>query len=96
MISRISLHRFFLAFTAAMTVLVLVGGVWQVNEAARAAMSENAVPRPDISGDGVIEYVFSGYGMSCLRSVAGKVFPYAALVLECLLWVFFNVVALRA
>ncbi len=96
MISRITMRRYLFSLMAALTVLALAAGVWQIKEAARAAMSENAVPRPEISGDGVIESIFSGRGLLSLRSAAGKVFPYAAFVLECLLWVFFNVVGLNA
>ncbi len=94
MISRVSLRRYLLAFFAAMSLFALTAAVWQINAAASAAMSENAVPMPKISGDGVIEYIFSGSAVSCLRSLAGKVFPYASLVLELLLWVFFAVAAM--
>lgn len=87
------MRRYIFAVFASLMIFALLAGAWQINDAARAAMSESAVPMPEISGDGAVEYVFSGYGLSCLRSVAGKVFPYAALVLECLLWVFFNLVA---
>lgn len=93
MTSRIFLRRYILTVFACLMLFALLAGVWQINGAARAAMSESAVPMPEISGDGAIEYVFSGYGLSCLRSVAGKVFPYAALVLESLLLVFFAVVS---
>lgn len=96
MISKITMRRYFIAMFATLMVFALLAGAYQINEAAQAAMSENAVPMPEISGDGVIEAFFSGNWLSCLRRVAGIVFPYAALVLEILIWAFFSVVALGA
>lgn len=89
MISRVSLRRYLLAVMITLTLFALAAGAYQVRAAAMATMSENAVPMPDISGDGVIERVFDGWWLSALRSVAGKLFPYIALVLELLLWFFF-------
>lgn len=91
---RISLtaRRFIFGFMGTMTVFALMAGLYQVDSAARAAMSENAVPAFDISGNGVVEALFDGVGLSCLRSVIGKVFPYAALVVELLLCVFFGII----
>ena len=93
MISRTFLRRYLLTVFAVLTAFALLAGAYQINAAARAVMSENAVPMPSISGDGVIESVFSGYGLSCFRSAAGKVCPYIALVVEVLLWVFFAIVS---
>ncbi len=75
-----------------LAVMALVGGFLQINATARDAMSENAVPRLLSSGNGMIESVFNGWGLSALRSASGKIFPYAALVLEFLIFVFFLIV----
>ncbi len=66
-------------------------GVLQVDSSARAAMNENAVPLLQCGGDSVIELLF-GWQLSALRSVVGKIFPYAALVLELLIFIFFAIV----
>lgn len=96
MISKITLRRYILALMLTLTLFALLAGTYRINLAAQAAMSESAVPLPEISGDGALEYVFSGYGMSCLRSAVGKVCPYIALVVELILWVFFSLVGLCA
>ena len=96
MISKLTIRRYLFALVVTLTLFTLIAGVVQINEAARNAMSENAVPRLNITGDGVIKYVFDGWGLSGLRSAAGKVFPYAALVFECLLWIFFSIVSIGA
>ncbi len=88
-------RRYILSLLTTLTLAVLAAGFVQVNSAARATMSENAVPQLLGSGDGIIERVFEGGYLSALRSIIGKIFPYAALVLEFLIFVFFAVVESR-
>lgn len=85
-------RRYFMSLLVSLTIAALAAGFLQVNSAARATMSENAVPQLLGSGDGIIESLFEGGYLSALRSVIGKIFPYAALVLEILIFVFFAVV----
>lgn len=88
----VNTRRYLTALLSTLTVFCLLAGVWQINSSARSAMSENAVPGLQCSGNGIIESVFEGYGLSALRSVVAKVFPYAALVVEFLIYVFFAIV----
>ena len=88
----INTRRYILALLSTLTLFCLVAGVWQINSSARMAMSENAVPALTGSGNGIIESVFEGNSLSALRSVVAKVFPYAALVIEFLIYIFFAVI----
>ena len=88
----INARRYTLALLSTLTLFCLLAGVWQINSAARSAMSENAVPALSGSGNGIIESVFEGNGLSALRSTVAKVFPYAALVIEFLIYIFFSIV----
>lgn len=92
MYSTVVWRRFLLSFMATLALAALAGGFLQVNSAAREAMSEKAVPVLLGSGDGIIESVFDGWGLSALRGAVGKVFPYASLVLEILIFIFFAIV----
>ena len=88
----ITARRYIISLLGTLTLLGLLAGVWQINSAARSVMSENAVPVLTGSGNGIIESVFEGNGLSALRSVVAKIFPYAALVIEVLIYIFFAIV----
>jgi|GEM_PF-1526001 len=88
----VTARRYVFSLLTTLTIIGLAAGFIQVNAAARAVMSENAVPRLLDSGDGIIESLFSGGYLSALRSVIAKIFPYAALVLEILIFIFFVIV----
>lgn len=88
----ITSRRYIISLLATLTLLGLLAGVWQINSAARSVMSENAVPALTGSGNGIIESVFEGNSLSALRSAVAKIFPYAALVIEFLIYIFFAIV----
>ena len=92
MYSSAARRSFLLSFFVTIALAALLGGIFQVNDAARAALSEKAVPVLVGSGDGIIRNVFGGWGFSALRSAVGKVFPYASFVLELLIFIFFALV----
>lgn len=85
-------RRYMISLLTTLTLFCLLAGVVQINSAARSTMSENAVPALLDSGNGIIESVFDGCGLSALRSTIAKVFPYAALVIEALIYAFFVIV----
>ena len=88
----ITARRYIISLLGTLTLLGSLAGVWQINSAARSVMSENAVPVLTGSGNGIIESVFEWNGLSALRSVVAKIFPYAALVIEVLIYIFFAIV----
>jgi len=88
----VNTRRYMISLLTTLTLFCLLAGVLQINSAARSTMSENAVPTLTGSGNGIIENVFDGYGLSALRSVVAKIFPYAALVIEVLIYAFFAIV----
>jgi len=88
-------RRYLISLLAALAVLGLMAGAWRINASARSAMSENAVPVMIDNGNGIIESVFEGHELSALRSGIAKIFPYAALVVEILIYVFFSIVEAR-
>ncbi len=91
----VTTRRFIISMLSTLTLFCLIAAVGQINYSARCAMDENAVPALAGSGNGIIESVFEGSGLSALRSVIAKIFPYTAVVLEFLIYVFFAIVGTR-
>ena len=88
----VNTRRYMISLLTTLTLFCLLAGVLQINSAARSTMSENAVPTLSGNGNGIIENIFDGCGLSALRSVIAKIFPYAALVIEVLIYAFFAII----
>lgn len=69
--------------------LSLLLGLSQVGEAARYALSENAVPPLLGRWDGVASALTDSGLLSALRRIAGSVFPDVELVVRVLIRLFF-------